>query len=159
MKKIDVFMGFNFVLVVILAAGRYYARFIRYRGIEHIEEFFFYSVVIFGWILLLWKIFRKYELDAAVLAEELRHAQARGESIAEQRVLERYERRRMPHNLAMMAAMEGFQRLFQDDRLPLRWLRNAALKQVDRHFEAKALFVRRALGLSGDVPELAKVVA
>ncbi|MDR6228472.1 2-octaprenylphenol hydroxylase [Pseudomonas sp. SORGH_AS199] len=98
-------------------------------------------------------------LDAAVLAEELRHAQARGESIAEQRVLERYERRRMPHNLAMMAAMEGFQRLFQDGRLPLRWLRNAALKQVDRHFEAKALFVRRALGLSGDVPELAKVVA
>jgi 2-octaprenylphenol hydroxylase len=98
-------------------------------------------------------------LDAAVLAEELRHAQARGESIAEQRVLERYERRRMPHNLAMMAAMEGFQRVFQDDRLPLRWLRNAALKQVDRHFEAKALFVRRALGLSGDVPELARVVA
>ena len=98
-------------------------------------------------------------LDAAVLAEELRHAQARGESIAEQRVLERYERRRMPHNLAMMAALEGFQRLFQDDRLPLRWLRNAALKQVDRHFEAKALFVRRALGLSGDVPELARVVA
>ncbi|ALZ86482.1 2-octaprenyl-3-methyl-6-methoxy-1,4-benzoquinol hydroxylase [Pseudomonas oryzihabitans] len=98
-------------------------------------------------------------LDAAVLAEELRHAQARGESIAEQRVLERYERRRIPHNLAMMAAMEGFQRLFQDDRLPLRWLRNAALKQVDRHFEAKALFVRRALGLSGDVPELARVVA
>jgi 2-octaprenylphenol hydroxylase len=98
-------------------------------------------------------------LDAAVLAEELRHAQTRGESIAEQRVLERYERRRMPHNLAMMAAMEGFQRLFQDDRLPLRWLRNAALKQVDRHFEAKALFVRRALGLSGDVPELARVVA
>ncbi|MDR6356110.1 ubiquinone biosynthesis UbiH/UbiF/VisC/COQ6 family hydroxylase [Pseudomonas psychrotolerans] len=98
-------------------------------------------------------------LDAAVLAEELRHAQARGEAIAEQRVLERYERRRMPHNLAMMAAMEGFQRLFQDDRLPLRWLRNAALKQVDRHFEAKALFVRRALGLSGDVPELARVVA
>ena len=98
-------------------------------------------------------------LDAAVLAEELRHAQARGASIAEQRVLERYERRRMPHNLAMMAAMEGFQRLFQDDRLPLRWLRNAALKQVDRHFEAKALFVRRALGLSGDVPELARVVA
>lgn len=97
-------------------------------------------------------------LDAAVLAEELRHAQASGESIAEQRVLERYERRRMPHNLAMMAAMEGFQRLFQDDRLPLRWLRNAALKQVDRHFEAKALFVRRALGLSGDVPELARVV-
>ncbi|KTS77479.1 2-octaprenyl-3-methyl-6-methoxy-1,4-benzoquinol hydroxylase [Pseudomonas oryzihabitans] len=98
-------------------------------------------------------------LDAAVLAEELRHAQARGEAIAEQRVLERYERRRMPRNLAMMAAMEGFQRLFQDDRLPLRWLRNAALKQVDRHFEAKALFVRRALGLSGDVPELARVVA
>jgi hypothetical protein len=66
-KKIDVFMGFNLLLVAVLAAGRYYARFIQYRGIEHIEEFFFYSLVIFGWILLLWKVFRRYDFDAAVL--------------------------------------------------------------------------------------------
>lgn len=95
-------------------------------------------------------------LDAAVLAEVLGHAAGRGERLAELRVLSRYERRRMPHNLAMMAAMEGFQRLFQADPLPLRWLRNQGLKCVDGLPEAKALFVRQALGLSGDLPELAR---
>ena len=96
-------------------------------------------------------------LDAAVLAEVLLHALARGERLADTRVLSRYERRRMPHNLAMMAAMEGFERLFQADPLPLRWLRNAGLNLVDDLPEAKALFVRQALGLSGDLPELARV--
>ncbi|WP_372875190.1 2-octaprenyl-3-methyl-6-methoxy-1,4-benzoquinol hydroxylase [Pseudomonas sp.] len=95
-------------------------------------------------------------LDAAVLAEVLLHALARGERLADPRVLSRYERRRMPHNLAMMAAMEGFERLFQADPLPLRWLRNAGLNWVDELPEAKALFVRQALGLSGDLPELAR---
>ncbi|MFP5336898.1 MAG: 2-octaprenyl-3-methyl-6-methoxy-1,4-benzoquinol hydroxylase [Gammaproteobacteria bacterium] len=95
-------------------------------------------------------------LDAAVLAEVLEAAIARGERVADTRVLSRFERRRMPHNLAMMAAMEGFERLFQADLLPLRWLRNAGLKAVEALPEAKALFVRQALGLSGDLPELAK---
>ncbi|TWI57318.1 2-octaprenylphenol hydroxylase [Pseudomonas duriflava] len=95
-------------------------------------------------------------LDAAVLAEVLLHALARGERLADVRVLSRYERRRMPHNLGMMGAMEGFQRLFQDDRLPIRWLRNTGLKLVNKHFEAKALFVRQALGQSGDLPVLAQ---
>ena len=96
-------------------------------------------------------------LDVAVFAEVLQHAQARGERLADERVLSRYERRRMPHNLAMMAAMEGFERLFQADPLPLRWLRNAGLNWVDGQPEAKALFVRQALGLSGDLPELARL--
>ncbi|MEZ3185485.1 2-octaprenyl-3-methyl-6-methoxy-1,4-benzoquinol hydroxylase [Pseudomonas sp. LM13] len=95
-------------------------------------------------------------LDAAVLAEVLKAAVARGERVADVRVLSRFERRRMPHNLAMMAAMEGFERLFQADLLPLRWLRNTGLKAVGALPEAKALFVRQALGLSGDLPELAK---
>jgi 2-octaprenylphenol hydroxylase len=96
-------------------------------------------------------------LDAAVLAEVLRGAVERGERLADERVLSRYERRRMPHNLALMAAMEGFERLFQADALPIRLLRNAGLKMVDRSAEAKALFVRQALGLTGDLPELAKL--
>ncbi|MGE4407286.1 2-octaprenyl-3-methyl-6-methoxy-1,4-benzoquinol hydroxylase [Pseudomonas sp.] len=95
-------------------------------------------------------------LDAAVLAEVLEAALARGEAPADLRVLSRFERRRMPHNLAMMAAMEGFERLFQADPLPLRWLRNVGLKAVESLPEAKALFVRQALGLSGDLPELAR---
>lgn len=95
-------------------------------------------------------------LDAAVLAEVLVNACERGERLADVKVLSRYERRRMPHNLALMAAMEGFERLFQANPLPLRWLRNSGLKLVQQMPEAKALFVRQALGLSGDLPELAK---
>ena len=95
-------------------------------------------------------------LDAAVLAEVLLSATERGERLADVKVLSRYERRRMPHNLALMAAMEGFERLFQADQLPLRWLRNAGLKMVDQMPEAKAVFVRQALGLTGDLPELAR---
>jgi 2-octaprenylphenol hydroxylase len=91
-----------------------------------------------------------------VLAEVLLSATERGERLADVKVLSRYERRRMPHNLALMAAMEGFERLFQADQLPLRWLRNAGLKVVDQMPEAKAIFVRQALGLTGDLPELAK---
>ncbi len=96
-------------------------------------------------------------LDAAVLAEVLRGAVERGERLADERVLSRYERRRMPHNLTLMAAMEGFERLFQADALPVRLLRNAGLKMVDRSAEAKALFVRQALGLTGDLPTLARL--
>ena len=95
-------------------------------------------------------------LDAAVLAEELLHAIQRGEDIASERVLSRFERRRMPHNLAMMAAMEGFQHLFQADALAARWLRNSGLKMVDSLSEAKAVFIRQALGLGRDLPDLAK---
>ncbi len=95
-------------------------------------------------------------LDAAVLAEVLIGACERGERLADVKVLGRYERRRMPHNLALMAAMEGFERLFQANPLPLRWLRNSGLKLVEQMPEAKAVFVRQALGLSGDLPELAK---
>lgn len=96
-------------------------------------------------------------LDVAVLADVLLHALERGEQPNDVRVLSRYERRRMPHNLAMMAAMEGFERLFQADPLPLRWLRNSGLNWVDELPEAKALFVRQALGLVGDLPPLASL--
>lgn len=95
-------------------------------------------------------------LDAAVLAEVLVEAKGRGQPLRDLRTLGRYERRRMPYNLAMMGAMEGFERLFQADPLPLRWLRNQGLKWVDGLPGAKGLFVRQALGLSGDLPALAR---
>ena len=95
-------------------------------------------------------------LDAAVLADVLLHATDRGERLADVRVLSRYERRRMPHNLALMAAMEGFERLFQADSLTARLLRNTGLKWINQMPEAKAVFVRQALGLTGDLPPLAK---
>lgn len=94
-------------------------------------------------------------MDAAALAETLLEAFKRNEDISSTKVLTRFERNRMPHNLGMMAAMETFERLFQADPLPLRWLRNTGLKLVNQMPEAKALFIRRALGLDGNLPKIA----
>ncbi|TVP88233.1 MAG: 2-octaprenyl-3-methyl-6-methoxy-1,4-benzoquinol hydroxylase [Pseudomonadaceae bacterium] len=95
-------------------------------------------------------------LDAAVIADVLLKASSRGESLAELAVLQRYERQRMANNLAMMAAMEGFQRLFHADALPLRWLRNAGMNLVDQHSLIKGRLMRQAMGLQGDLPLLAR---
>lgn len=93
-------------------------------------------------------------LDVAELAAALLRAVQRGEDPASLQTLSRYERKRMPHNLAMMAAMQGFQELFQADALPLRWLRNAGLRQVDGMHSAKAMLVHQALGLGMELPPL-----
>jgi len=85
-------------------------------------------------------------LDAAVLAQTLLEAKSCGETISDERVLGRYERQRMPHNLAMMTAMEGFERLFQADTLPLRWLRNQILSNVNNLPWLKSWFTQQALG-------------
>lgn len=67
MKKIDFFAMINIGLFLIMCVFRYYARFIHYRGIEHIEEFFVYAVVIISSIVFLWWIFRHYAFDAMIL--------------------------------------------------------------------------------------------
>ncbi len=95
-------------------------------------------------------------LDAAELNDVLRAAIRRGESPADLAVLQRYERRRMGANLGMMTAMEGFERLFHADALPLRWLRNAGMQWLDQQGKLKSLVIRRAMGLDGDLPSLAK---
>ena len=95
-------------------------------------------------------------LDVAELSAVLRAALSRGEDIASLPVLQRYERRRMGANLSMMAAMEGFERLFHADALPLRWLRNTGMRWVDGLGGLKTSIVRRALGLEGELPELAR---
>ncbi len=85
--------------------------------------------------------------DVAVLAEELLRAAERGESLGSVEVLRRYQRRRKGENLAMMAAMDGFKRLFEQPALPLRWLRNAGLRGVDRAGPLKHQLMRQAMGL------------
>ena len=38
LRKIDLFVGVNLALFLILCVFRYHARFIEYRGAEHIER-------------------------------------------------------------------------------------------------------------------------
>jgi uncharacterized membrane protein YjdF len=67
MKKIDLFAGVNLLLFVLLCVFRYHARFVQYRGAEHIQEFFIYAGVIIAGIAMLWSLFRRYAFDPVVL--------------------------------------------------------------------------------------------
>lgn len=95
-------------------------------------------------------------LDAAVLAEEILHAHASGLPIDDFSVLRKFQRRRKPHNLLMMSAMEGFKRLFGIDVPPLRVARNLGMAFFNRHTLIKNEIMQRAMGLDGDLPALAQ---
>ena len=95
-------------------------------------------------------------LDAAALAETILDARARGRDIGDYSVLRRFARWRTGDNHAMIIALDGFKRLFSNDSVPLSMMRNAGLSAVDRFTLLKRLFVRRAMGLSGDLPALAR---
>lgn len=95
-------------------------------------------------------------LDAAELADVLKAAMGRGEPLSDLAVLQRYERHRMGANLGAMAAMEGFERLFHADGLPLRWLRNAGMQWLNHQDTLKSMLMRRAMGLAGRLPPLAR---
>ena len=85
--------------------------------------------------------------DVAVLAQEILAAAETGANPGSIEVLRRYQRQRKGENLAMMAAMDGFKRLFEQDALPLRWLRNAGMRSVGRIAPVKQLIMRQAMGL------------
>jgi len=95
-------------------------------------------------------------LDAAVLAEELVRAQNRGIDIASDAVLGRYQRRRLADNTLMMTAMTGFKRLFGEQALPVRLLRNKGLSLVNKLGPVKNYIAAQAVGLGGDLPKLAR---
>lgn len=85
--------------------------------------------------------------DVAVLAEELGDALSRGAALGAPAVLRRYQRRRKGENLLMMTAMEGFKRLFEQDALPVRWLRNTGMRRLSSMGSVKRDVMRRAMGL------------
>jgi 2-octaprenylphenol hydroxylase len=85
--------------------------------------------------------------DVAVLAEEILTAQSRGIHPGELVILQRYQRRRKSENLLMMAAMDGFKRLFGQRQLPVRWLRNAGMRLVDQSGPVKTQLMRHAMGI------------
>ncbi|EXJ16398.1 UbiH/UbiF/VisC/COQ6 family ubiquinone biosynthesis hydroxylase [Imhoffiella purpurea] len=95
-------------------------------------------------------------LDAAELAEALTLARSSGRSPAGLWTLRHYERARRGDNLAMLYAMDGFKRLFGQDREPLAGLRGLGLRITDRLLPLKRLFMDRALGLGDGLPPLAR---
>ena len=95
-------------------------------------------------------------LDAAALAEVLVEANASDENIADRAVLMRYEKMRRNENLRMITVMDVFYRVFSNEVLPLRILRNLGLGLAERILPAKNKVMRMAIGLEGNLPKLAK---
>ena len=85
--------------------------------------------------------------DVAVLLEELVRARRLGLAPGRLDVLRRYQRRRKGDNLLMMAAMEGFKRLFAQRDPALRWLRNTGMRGVGDLPALKRRVMRHAMGL------------
>ena len=85
--------------------------------------------------------------DVAALVETLSAAAKRGNDLGSLMTLNKYQRQRKPENLAMMAAMEGFKRLFAADNLAVRLFRNIGLSQVDRLKPVKNEIIKQVMGL------------
>ena len=96
-------------------------------------------------------------LDAACLAEVLLQARKSGQDLGKMRVLRRYERWRKGENRLMMMMFEGFKYLFENQSTPLPLLRNLGLNFVDQNTYLKKFIMRRAMGLTGDLPAMARV--
>lgn len=86
--------------------------------------------------------------DVAVLAQEILAGRARGIAPGQLALLRRYQRRRKGENLLMMAAMDGFKALFEQQSLPVRWLRNAGMRRVSQMGPLKQQLIRHAMGVA-----------
>jgi 2-octaprenylphenol hydroxylase len=96
-------------------------------------------------------------LDVAALSEIILNAYVNRQDFGQYQTLRRYERWRKGHNLAMVLLMDGFKQLFSTDFLPLLWARTIGLNLTNDNVFLKQMMMRRAMGLSGDLPKLATV--
>jgi 2-octaprenylphenol hydroxylase len=96
-------------------------------------------------------------LDAATLAQVVLEARAHGRDFGLLRNLRRFERWRRGDNALMMSAMDGINTLFSNASAPLRRARVMGLGVVNRTAMVRHLLMRHAMGLGGDLPELARM--
>jgi len=97
-------------------------------------------------------------LDAALLAEVLLEAAARRRDPGEHTLLRRYERARKGTDVGMQLVTGGLRYLFGSQLTPVRGLRTAGLSLTERLPVLKHFFMRRASGLEGELPRLARRV-
>jgi 2-octaprenyl-6-methoxyphenol hydroxylase len=94
--------------------------------------------------------------DAAALIEVVVDGARLGLDIGSPVLLERYERWRRFDSALSATAMDGLNRLFSNDSVPLRALRDFGLGVVDQLPWLKRALVQEAAGLGGTVPRLLK---
>ena len=92
--------------------------------------------------------------DAATLAQIIDAAKQGNRDIGAFPTLRAYERWRKGDNLATMAAMEGFKRLFGHPSISVKALRNIGLNLTDRLSPLKLFFMQQAEGALAELPKL-----
>jgi 2-octaprenylphenol hydroxylase len=95
-------------------------------------------------------------LDVASLVDVLLQVRQQGRELGGLHSLRRYERSRKGSNMGMLAAMDGFKRLFGSQLLPVKLARNAGLSIADVFSPLKNFLVSYAMGLQGDLPPLVR---
>jgi len=96
-------------------------------------------------------------LDAAALAQQLIANHKQGKDIGELSSLRYFERWRKSEAMQMIATMEGFKQLFSGSNPVKKLIRDIGLVAVDKIKPAKEVFIKHAMGLTDDLPELSKV--
>lgn len=94
--------------------------------------------------------------DVGVLAELLTEQFRLGLDIGSNDVLEHYQRWRRFDNVTMLAVTDNLNRLFTNSILPIKLVRGIGLWTVDKIPPLKRLFMRHAMGLVGDLPEMVR---
>ena len=95
-------------------------------------------------------------LDAAGLCQVISAARETGRDPGGTLALRKYERWRKGENLMVMMTLEGLKYLFETQALPIPTLRNAGVEMYNSLQPLKNLTMRRATGMAGDLPHLAK---
>lgn len=94
--------------------------------------------------------------DAAALAEAITDLQQQGLDIGDKRYLRQFERWRKTEASKMIAAMEGFKRLFAGNDPIKKLIRDLGMSAVNQLPLAKDKVIRHAMGLEGELPKMAQ---
>lgn len=95
-------------------------------------------------------------LDAAALAQVVRIAAEKQRDFGEHSILRRYQRWRYGDNQLMITALDAMYEAFKPKPTLLQQARSASLSMVDQFTPLKHQVMRHAMGMSGDLPVIAR---
>lgn len=94
--------------------------------------------------------------DAAALAQQISLLLEQGKDFGLAKNLRPFERWRKTETVKMVAAMEAFKRMFSGSHPLKKLVRDAGLSLANHSPKAKQKIIQQAMGLEGELPELAK---
>lgn len=97
-------------------------------------------------------------LDAAALAQVLVEARKKGRDFGHEASLRRYQRWRYGENQLMITALDSIYEAFKPRAAIVQHIRSASLNLVDRVDPIKHRVMRHAMGVTGDLPAIAKPI-